>query len=266
MLFASNSFAQTVIYKNSFTSSPLDTYTLEQLNKEWNSPSWDSGIGEGRATIVEEENSNKALEISYRAGHFSNSYTGAQWQYEFKQYEELYSSYRIKFGKNFDFVKGGKLPGFAGGTSPTGGADVSGTDGWSGRIMWRSDGRVVQYVYHPDKPGKYGEDFPWNCSFKPGTWHTIQNRFVMNTPGKYDGIIQAWFDGKLVLDKRDMRFRDVDSFGIDLFYFSTFFGGGDDSWSTSKDETVMFDDFKFFLLEPTKNFTKILPAVMYSIF
>ena len=28
-----------------------------------------------------------------------------------------------------------------------------GTDGWSGRMMWREDGAATQYLYHPDQPG-----------------------------------------------------------------------------------------------------------------
>lgn len=65
----------------------------------------------------------------------------------------------------------------------------------------------------------------------------------MNTPGKNDGIIQSWLDGELVLDRRDIRFRDTNTFSIDQLYFSTFFGGDDPSWAPSKNETVLFDDF-----------------------
>ena len=139
-------------------------------------------------------------------------------------------SYRVRFEDGFDFVKGGKLPGLIGGTGNTGGNRPNGSDGWSGRMMWRRGGDAVQYVYHPDQPGIYGEDFRWERRFEPGRWHTVEHRFVMNDPRKHDGILQAWFDGQEALYVDDLRFRDVDSFAIDQFYTSTFFGGGDSTW------------------------------------
>lgn len=232
------------IYKNSFTSSPLGLYTTSQLDNEWNNPPSSQGVRDGRVSIVQDSSGDKAMQVLYPDGKYDPDRTGAQWKLLFgHSYNDLYSSYRIKFDKNFDFVKGGKLPGLAGGTAPSGGAEVTGHNGWSGRVMWRRDGMMVQYLYYPDKSGTYGEDFPWNRAITRGVWHTITNHFKMNTPGKRDGVMQAWLDGELVLDRRDIRFRDDTGFGIDLFYFSTFFGGSNSSWKTSKDETILFDDF-----------------------
>jgi hypothetical protein len=44
---------------------------------------------------------------------------------------------------------------------------------------------------------------------------------------------------------KEYAFRDVDSFAIDGFYFSTFFGGADASWAPSRDEHIDFDSFVF---------------------
>jgi hypothetical protein len=65
----------------------------------------------------------------------------------------------------------------------------------------------------------------------------------MNTPGQHDGLVQGWFDGVLALDHQGVRFRDVNTFAIDVFYFSTFFGGDDSTWAPSRDEYVFFDEF-----------------------
>ena len=116
-------------------------------------------------------------------------------------------------------------------------------------MMWRNKGAVVQYVYHPDQPESYGEDFPWISAdeplfFEPGRWHEIVHEIQMNTPGMYDGSIRGWIDGKPALEVLDMRFRDVDDFSIDGMYFSTFFGGSNSTWSTTRDETILFDDFQ----------------------
>ena len=149
-------------------------------------------------------------------------------------------SYRVRFEDGFDFVRGGKLRGLAGGAGNTGGNRPNGSDGWSGRMMWRRGGDAVQYVYHPDQPGIYGEDFRWERRFEPGRWHTVEHRFAMKGPGMHDGILQAWFDGQEALYVDDLRFRDVDSFAIDQFYISTFFGGGDSTWAPARDEYILF--------------------------
>jgi hypothetical protein len=78
----------------------------------------------------------------------------------------------------------------------------------------------------------------------PGVWHDVEHRLVMNTPGEADGILQAWFDGRRVLDEPAFLFRLADgNYGIDALYFSTFFGGGDDTWAPAASQVTDFDDF-----------------------
>jgi hypothetical protein len=239
-----------IIYHNDFDDDPVGTYSVEQLKAGWRSPEWNDGIAEGRVSIVgaPEADSGHALRVSYPKGSVGPDAGGAQWQLRLdRSYDELYCSYRIKLGSGYDFVRGGKLPGLAGGEANTGGHKPTGKDGWSARMMWREGGKMVQYVYHPDQPTIYGEDLGWTiespCVFTPGTWQRVEHHVVMNTPGRHDGIVQGWLDGILALDVRTLRFRDVGSFAIDMLYFSTFFGGADPSWAATRDEHVYFDDF-----------------------
>ncbi len=115
--------------------------------------------------------------------------------------------------------------------------------------MWRVDAAPVFYVYHADMQGNFGDNFYWDevetQLFPAAEWVQVEHRIVMNTIGNKNGILQGWYNGKLALDKRDMRFRHVDSFAIDGFYFSTFYGGSSDSWAPNRDETIDFDDFIF---------------------
>jgi hypothetical protein len=41
-----------------------------------------------------------------------------------------------------------------------------------------------------------------------------------NTPGKRDGRVAVWVDGKLVADFQNLRFRDIESLKIDRFALS----------------------------------------------
>lgn len=257
------------IYSNDFNDDSLGAYTLPDLATDWNDPDWNDGVDEGRVTIVDgaQAYEGKSLCIRYPKGKFGPSDSGAQWKLILgdhdspDRYDELYCSYRVRFGTDdsFHFVKGGKLPGLAGGAANTGGSQPNGCDGWSARMMWRESGSVTQYVYLPGQPpGTFGEYLPWNVngehSFVPGQWHLIQHRIVMNTPGVADGSIQGWFDGELALDEQRVLFRNHDSaLAIDVFYYSTFFGGGDPSWAPPEDEFIFFDDFTITALSCPNN-------------
>ena len=221
------------------------------LDEDWNAPAWSQGVDDGRVSLVETVGGNTALAVSYPAGAYGTSNTGAQWKLDFDAGDtDLRLSYDIQFAEGFDFVKGGKLPGFFGGAGNTGGGIPTGTDGFSARMMWREDGQIVQYMYYPDQPEYYGEDMPWTDAttgeplrFTPGAWQNVTHELHLNTPGQSDGWIRTYLDGQLALERTDLRFRDTDAFAIDGVYFSTFFGGGSASWSTTQDETIYFDNF-----------------------
>ena len=57
-------------------------------------------------------------------------------------------------------------------------------------------------------------------------WHKIVIRVVMNTPGKYDGIVQVWFDDLLAIDQSDILWLvNADHGGVYEFQFTPVFGG-----------------------------------------
>ena len=227
-------------------------YTKEQLKLDWDNPSWSDGIEERRVSIVEIEPSLRALAVTFPAHTYGSEKNGAVWRLKFQtSYLAAEVRYDVMFQKGFHFVRGGKLPGLFGGTGNTGGDKPTGNDGFSARMMWREGGRAVQYLYYPDQPGRYGHQIPWTnqengeqIRFNPGQWHTVVHQIVMNTPGKHDGMLRGFFDGQLVLEIDDLRFRDTDDFAIDGFLLSTFFGGGDTSWQSTAEETVYFDNFQ----------------------
>ena len=270
-----------VIYENNFDDDPVGIYTENNLDEDWNTPTFSNGVEEGeqRVSIVEGKNAfaGRSLAVLYPKGKHSPRETGAQWQLGFEGQKDVTVEYRVKFRDGFNFVRGGKLPGLAGGKANTGGSIPDGTDGFSARMHWRTDGsrgsqltpdmaNITQYMYHPD--AKNGDDFNWDDGpggqwerFESGRWYHLKHRIKMNTPGQNgqpginDGIVQAWLDGKMVLDRTDVRYRDIDSLKIDVFYFSTFFGGSGSKWNTASDETAFFDDFKIYVTdnEPDEN-------------
>jgi hypothetical protein len=233
------------VYLNTFDDDPPGRYTTQNLGADWSSPPFDSGVAAARVTIVAEggERGN-VLRVLYPAGAFGPSGSGAQWRLELgRGFEELFCAYRIRFEPGFDFALEGKLPGLVGGKANVGASVPNGKDGFSARGLWRGAGDAAQLVYHPAQPGAFGEELPWGgARFRPGAWHVVEHRVKMNTAGAPDGIVQAWLDGRMVLDERRFQFRDAPSFAIDALFFSTFFGGDDSRFAPSRSETVDFDD------------------------
>ncbi len=143
-----------------------------------------------------------------------------------KGFEEAILSYKVNFAncpgsqEEFDFKKGGKLPGLGGGRGGAasgggnGGGGPSGRNGWSSRTMWGSMMNATLYLYHPDmrnpsvipvpkggneaiyhrkdlanRPGTmiYGHGFPYlnddgsRFIFERNRWYLIEQRVRMNS-------------------------------------------------------------------------------------
>ena len=192
----SQSAVSQVIFSNDFEDDPLGQYAEANLEADWNDPSWSNGVEEGRVAIVDDGDGGKALQIAYPANKHGSAddETGAQWRLKFdKGYEAVEVSYRVKFGPKFDFVRGGKLPGLFGGKGNTGGNKPNGTDGFSARLHWRTNGsaksplkdsgqaNLTQYLYHPDQPKKFGEDIRYDDG-PTGDWAVLDSDQVVSNP------------------------------------------------------------------------------------
>lgn len=152
-------------------------------------------------------------------------------------------TYQIRFAPDFDFVRGGKLPGLYGGVGNSGGDIPNGRDGFSTRYMWLSGGLGQIYAYLPTSV-QYGTSIgAGQFSFVRGVWNKIRQEISLNNPGKSDGRIRVWLNGSKVVDEKNIRFRDILELGIDGIFFDTFFGGNDDSWRSRQDTYADFADF-----------------------
>lgn len=155
--------------------------------------------------------------------------------------------YQVRFPENFEFVKGGKLPGLYAGEAPSGGDEVSGTEGWSVRLMWREDGQGELYEYVHNMDQDYGLSVGRGIfTFPRGRWVTIDLETVLNEPGEANGIARLWVDGVQVIEQDNIVFRTDDATLPAGMMFSTFFGGNDEDWASPKDQHVDFAGFRMY--------------------
>ena len=115
----------------SFDKYPLGPYIRDQISHDWNNPPRIMGADSGRCNIVKDplNASRNVLEIKYPKGKIGQEEDagGAQWRLKFgESFNKCTVEYKVMFPVGFDFIKGGKLPGLCGGTSPAGVFKISG--------------------------------------------------------------------------------------------------------------------------------------------
>lgn len=141
--------------------------------------------------------------------------------------------YEIRFDTGFPWSMGGKVPGLSGGKGYTGGSgDGARTgDGWSVRMMWREDGRIIPYLYHYGMEGDYGDTFGLTLGYFTNTQaHKVKYYVKLNTGANADGICRIWLDDVQIMNKTNIIYR-TDTSKIDTCHVSIFAGGSTPEWN-----------------------------------
>ena len=224
-----------------FENGPLGLYDASRLKADWGRIKW-SDLSD-RVNVVSVGATGQALDVFYPRGVHGDEASAAQFLVALPDADAYWLDYRVRFAADFDFRLGGKLPGLAGGKANTGGHRPTG-DGWSSRYMWRRQGKLVVYLYHLDQPTDYGDDQPLNAAAPTGAWIRLTQHVRVNTPGRADGVLRVWIDGRPALARTDLRYRTDPAAVVNRFYFSTFYGGSGDQWSPERDGHAQFDDFR----------------------
>jgi hypothetical protein len=231
----------------SFDHCPTKNYTGELFRLDWPTMVWDGTRNRTRVMADARNPSAHFLRVKYPAKKFGPVDNGGQALVRLPPAEEYYLSYRVRFQEGFDFRRGGKLPGLASGDGKySNGLHPVNGDGWTARMMWLEEGRLIPYIYYVGMPKEshWGDSWPINTSLKPGVWYTLTQRIRLNSPGKSNGIYTIWVNGKKVTQRTDMLWRYGNKGQIDSFIFSTFHGGNTPDWAPRWDCFADFDDFR----------------------
>lgn len=156
--------------------------------------------------------------------------------------EEVYFRYYLRFADDWDpTVDGGKLPGLAAtyGKAGWGGRRADPSIGWSmrghfNRALSSSNplhGRTTigTYAYHADMDDQFGDAWDWMNDglgvLERNHWYCLEQYFKVNAVGAKDGVLWAWVDGALALEKTGIYVRDVDSIKIEKVWMNVYHGG-----------------------------------------
>jgi len=224
-----------------FENDKIGLYTKQEWKKDFPNATGYRSSGIPQKRIYIEKNDSKVLCVRFEKG-LSNK-GGAKWRMPFSAKNSVSLEYELFFQKDFNFNKGGKLPGIGGGEAPTGGKPSK--KGYSVRFMWYSSGtknsinnpnlaNLFLYLYLPNQKQKYGLNIPLNTLIVPNKKYKIK-LFVSK-----DGIIKVWVNEKLKLFKK----FNLNTIPPNQLLFHIFFGGHTKKWASPKRQKVCFDNFK----------------------
>ncbi|KAL5529872.1 hypothetical protein ACEPAF_6129 [Sanghuangporus sanghuang] len=177
---------------------------------------------------------------------------------------EAIFGYSVLFQEEWEWVKGGKLPGAYGGVgtsaySCTGGRKEGRDTCFNLRLMWRRDGLGELYAYLPVTeentsqllavPPKSIRNPDYGISagrgaftFKAGVWTTITERVKLNDVGNCNGEIEVQINGEPVIHVTGLVIRLSEDSVIQGLHFESFFGGHTADWASPKNQYAWFAD------------------------
>jgi len=85
------------------------------------------------------------------------------------------------------------------------------------------------YVYYPEQKSEYGDRFGTGVAMEPGHWYCVEVMQKANTPGRSDGEMALWVDGKEVGRWSDLRFRDVPELRLNKVFLMLYIHRNDTS-------------------------------------
>lgn len=199
-------------------------------------------LGVGRGVRRVPSSDGDVIAIAFRAGEPRD---GLRLRIPFSRLDlppertRLTATWGVRFSPDFDFHQGGKLPGLAGGSAPTG-CETPQEDGFSVRPMWRSGGAGELYVYPSGvRSAPCGLSLArGRFRFVAGRWH----RLMLGVAFEPDGdLVSLALDGIPVAQAR-LRLRREPTTGVDTLLLHVFFGGSGEAAVSPRTQEVQLRD------------------------
>lgn len=216
-------------------------------------------IGDGNQKIaIQPSNSRyKRLRVQFKKGEFGGKQlTGVHGKLAPNNKYTL--KYSVRFLNDFDFSKGGKLPGIGGGSVPAGGNQRP--DGMSARIMWlrnrgpsrRAEIRDSFVAYHyylgryrdyknGDDPKLAAGETTWLQDIDRNRWYNLGIQVKLN---KGDGIgrLTIKINGKIRYNSEHRYLTGRQNWKMNRLMHVFFYGGGSPVWAPDKNTALLFDN------------------------
>jgi len=180
----------------------------------------------------------------------STGSTGGQFaKHNIQKSNHYILKYKVKFPGNFQWSKGGKLPGLGGGTTYSGCSGNqanSNGNGWTSRIMFRKENSTnpwfQPYIYYKGMPGRCGYNFNKKINITKNTWYNVRMEVKMNSGNNTNGLLDIRINGQVLYRNTNFRWVSKNSGReIDKLLTGIYRGGNDSRWHASIDNHILFD-------------------------
>lgn len=220
------------------------------------------GDGNQRIRVFPSGSGYKRLRINFERGEFGRENYNARGN--LADNNKYTTTYSFRFTDNWDFGRGGKLPGLGGGTTPAGGRPD--TTGMTSRLMWRRDNRdnngvtrnylesyhywLGQYRrYAPDgangaKNNRYRfGDRTFLVSASKNQWYNIGMQVKLDT-GNGVGRLKIQVNGVTRYNRTHRYLTNNANWQMNSYLQAFFYGGGDNTWAPSRDSALFYDNLR----------------------
>jgi Polysaccharide lyase 14 len=150
-------------------------------------------------------------------------------------------SYSVLLPADFQFHRGGALPGLSGSD-----AAEPAPDGFTARMVWRQGGNggaTLRMTIGGETRSTPADRESF--AFPRGRWVKLEQEVVLNTPKQADGILRVWVDGRLAVERTDLNYRMKPSVTLSGVVADVFYGT-EDGWggAAPKDTKVSLTPFE----------------------
>ena len=236
---------------------PFSQLVLGRTAPPWNAQAWNTKT----CKIVD----TNILRVSYPRGSSNFGSGGPDGGCNFKARphclpaSDVTLSYRVRFADNFQWTRGGKLPGLFIGRGHASGGDHSAAAA-SCRLMWLARGKVIAYVYTPSgarQSASYAQEAHENKRYGDSLFHDAKlylkldghwndivirvkvNGFTEDGAPRPDGVVSLSVNGQAT-SFTGIVWRRKPEIKIEHIAVTTFFGG---KWKSEADTHADFKDF-----------------------
>lgn len=225
-------------------------YGKAEASVDWPTLDWFDEPGVGRIREFPAGSGRHWLEVGFPHDTFGGGAHGTKFAAHLAPSDSYTLEYDLHFPADWEFSRnnqpphgGGKLPGLAGGSHPTGGNPRR--DGMSARPMWRRDRRfsgqpqsyLELYLYWPSQSEKYGDRI-FAQTVEAGRTYRLKLRVDVGTADR-DGAVKFWIDGQLRVDRAYRFLAPGQDWKLGHYLHDVFYGGNDATWAPARDQRLL---------------------------
>lgn len=152
--------------------------------------------------------------------------------------------FKMRLPNDFDYGRGGLLPGIYGGKPLRADQPGDGIRSFSTRLVWRPKGEGMAYIQVPDTKRAGRGLVGRSLKLPRGNWIDVQQEVVMNDPGKENGILRIWVDGRMKLEHTQMVWRTNKSLGASGVISEIAYGTPSRGGTAPKTTNITFSAFE----------------------